>query len=107
MDRYTRNRRRQEALGETQKEIVAERAAALGRIGRRLESYISHLRLVQAEIEHLDGEKRIEKLRSYAEAHRNAELYLWYLRIQREVNGFTDHSDLDQIYRIPGPIRVQ
>jgi hypothetical protein len=107
MDRFTRTQRRDESLGKTQKEIVAERAAALGRIGRRLEGCISHLHRVRAEIEQLDGEMRSRKLRTYAAARRKAELYFWYLLIQREVNGLTDHSDLERIYSIPGPIRVR
>jgi hypothetical protein len=104
VDRFTKDQLRHESLGKTEKEIVAERAAALGRIGRNLEGHIAHLYLVRAEIEDLDGEKRTKKLQAYAAARRKAELHLWYLRVQREVNGFTDHRALEQTYRIPARI---
>ena len=76
MDRSTKVRLQHESLGKTENEIVAERAAALGRIGRSLEGNIARLHRVRAEIKALDGEKRIEKLRTYAAARRNAELFL-------------------------------
>ncbi len=105
MDRLEKQRSRMESLARTREEICGEKAAALGRVARRLEHRIEQLHRLRAEIQRLEGHERSDKIVSYANLYRDAQRYLWYLRVQREAIGLTDHRMLDRFYVIPGPIR--
>ncbi len=94
-----------EALGRTRGEIVGEMAASLGRTARVVEGHLATLRRLRAEIDCLSDDARSGRLEIYAEVRREAQRYLWYLRVQREVIGFTDDRTLDEAYPIPGPLR--
>jgi hypothetical protein len=83
-----------------QEEIVAEKANALGRIARQLEDYLAELQLLRQEIS--AGVDRYER---YERTRKQAELYFWYLTVQRECMGIYDNAALARAYPIPGPLR--
>ena len=74
--------------GQLLKELNEERAAALSRISRTLESLLAQLTVER------DPDK-------HAELRRRAVKYRWYLEVQREALGMRDHRLLDEFYRIP------
>jgi hypothetical protein len=69
-------------------EILAEKAAALGRIAGKLESSIAALAACRTP----------EQRRALRE---EAKRYYWYLVVQREALGFRNHRELELYYRIP------
>ena len=90
-----------DALGRTELEIKSEMAAALGRIGSTLASLIADLRQMRKELESVP-EERTEKRQKYNQLRSRAELYYWYLMVQREAIGITNHNSLRELYPIPG-----
>jgi hypothetical protein len=92
-----------DALGRTELEIKSEMAAALGRIGSTLASLIADLRQMRKDLESMpEPEGRAEKLQKYNQLHSRAHLYYWYLMVQREAIGITNHNSLRELYPIPG-----
>jgi hypothetical protein len=92
-----------DALGRTELEIKSEMAAALGRIGSTLASLITDLRQIRLGLESVrETEERTEMLRKYNQLHSRAHLYYWYLMVQREAIGITNHNSLRELYPIPG-----
>jgi hypothetical protein len=85
-------------------ELNEERAAALRRIGRTLESLIRQARESAERVDGLAGAERERELRRYRETRRRAVRYRWYLEVQREAVGMRHHGVLDEFYRVPGPI---
>jgi hypothetical protein len=105
VDQQRKRELQHESLGRLREEIVAERAATLSRITRALEQRCSHVHALLAEIR-ADPEPPSDARRAaYETARRQAALWLWYLRVQREVNGLFDGDTLDERYPIPGPLR--
>ena len=92
---------REEALRRTEKEIVAEKAATLGRAGERLEAA---LRLAAqrhyAPQDAPEGEAR----EGYRQARRRALEARRILIIQREAIGLRSHRLVDQ--QVPEPPRL-
>ena len=84
-----------------QRELTEERAAALLRISRTLESLIAQLESVRARIAQAAAADRERELAQYRELHRQALQYRWYLEVQREALGLRHHHRLDEFYRIP------
>ncbi len=81
-----------DALGH---EILAEKAAALGRAGERAEACLKRLG------EHQDGAgDRAVLVRQAADA-----VYAWF--IQRELCGFRRHDDIIRDYAIPREVLVR
>jgi hypothetical protein len=77
--------------GHLLRELNDERAAALLRISKKLESLI----------EQLHGAQDVESFRAIrADALR----YRWYLEVQREALGLRRHEQLDDFYPIPDAI---
>lgn len=68
-------------------EIVAEQAAALGRMGRKAEAALAALKAH-------DGEGRAEALKAAADA-------VWCFLVQREVMGLRDRAQIVADYQIP------
>ena len=96
---------REEALQRTEKEIVAEKAATLGRAGERLEAA---LRLA-AELHDAmraapEGEARERARESYRRARTRALEARRILIIQREAIGLRNHRLVDQ--QFPEPPRL-
>jgi hypothetical protein len=78
-------------------ELDAERAAALGRIARRLERARARSEALAAAIDrgdHADAALLEEHRRARAEA----EHLRWMLCVQREANGLSDHRWVDVTY---------
>ena len=73
-------------------EILAEKAASLGRIVFKLEK----------TLEALAAEKSAAKHRAL---RAEAKKYYWYLVVQREALGFRNHRELERYYRIPPPLK--
>ena len=104
MDRHRKRELQHRSLGRLRNEIAAERAAALTRITRTLERHCAHARDLWVEIRDNDDEPSSERCAAYEAARRQAGTYLWYLRVQREVNGLFDGDTLEERYAIPAPL---
>jgi hypothetical protein len=76
-------------------ELMAEKAASLGRAGYYAEQYLHRLREFEG-----DGEDRAVLLRKTAEA-----VYAWF--IQRELCGLRRHDSLIREYAIPKEVLVR
>ena len=83
------------------KELHEERAAALHRISRTLQTAIEQLELARSRIEMLQGAERERQLQAYRDLRAHAMKYRWYLEVQREALGLWHHRMLDDFYRIP------
>jgi hypothetical protein len=87
-----------------EKEILAEKAAALARIAGRLEGLLAELERLGEQIPALSGPERERSLESHRLALEEARLYRWYLDVQREAVGLRRHEGLDRLYPLPPPI---
>ena len=96
-----------QAYEAVQRELQKERAAALGRIGRRLEVLLTRLAELRAEWQAADATARPPLALAYAECRDEARQYRWYLEVQREAVGLRYHHDLDRCYPIPPELDVQ
>lgn len=83
------------------RELNEERAAALFRISRTLESLIDQLNAARAAMAGLDDLKRHRSVVRYRELRKEALRYRWYLEVQREAIGLRQHHHLDEFYAIP------
>ena len=95
---------RAEALGKMEQELQQERAAALGRIARTLESLLVRLETLRQGAEAVTGPDRAAIVAEHAEVRARATTYRWYLEVQREALGLLRHDQLDEFYVIPPPI---
>jgi len=96
---------REEALRRTEKEILAEKAATLGRAGERLEAALRvaaelHAALAQAP----EGPAREGARASYRQARARALDARRTLIIQREAIGLRNHRLVDQQFPEPPPL---
>jgi hypothetical protein len=87
-----------------ERELAEERAAALRRIASTLESILERLLRARARAAAAAGVERESCIAEYAQLRRQAELYRWYLVVQREAVGLCRHELLDELYRIPEPL---
>lgn len=90
----------------TERELNKERAAALGRIGRRLEGLLVRLGELRVQWDTAAPATRAAIARAYADCHAEARRYRWYLEVQREAVGLRYHRDLDREYPIPPALEV-
>ncbi|HZP36472.1 MAG TPA: hypothetical protein VFE48_08275 [Methylomirabilota bacterium] len=96
---------REEALRRTEKEILAEKAATLGRAGERLEAALALAARLRLAVESArDGAAREIALAEYREARARALDARRTLIIQREAIGLRNHRILDQ--QFPEPPRL-
>ena len=96
---------REEALRRTEKEIIAEKAATLGRAGERLEAALALAAARRLAVERAgDGTERELALADYREARARALDARRTLIIQREAIGLRNHRILDQ--QFPEPPRL-
>jgi hypothetical protein len=86
------------------RELNEERAAALVRIGRVLESLIDELHALRQRIGPEHDVTETSELVRYRDVHQRALLYRWFLEVQREAVGLRQHHILDEVYVIPGPL---
>ena len=93
---------REEALQRTEKEIIAEKAATLGRAGERLEAALGLVaELRQAFESATDPAARAWTLAGYRQARSRALDARHTLIIQREATGLRNHRIVDQQFPEP------
>ena len=94
-----------DGLRRLDKEIAAEKAAALGRAGERLEHALAEAWALAAAARHAeDSATRAGVLREYATARERAQRARAALLIQREALGLRHHAVVDQ--QFPEPPRL-
>ena len=98
---------RGEGLRRTEQEIAAEKAAALGRAGERLEQALGEAqqaatRLLEAE----DPDERDRLAEAYTTVRKRALEVRTALLIQREALGLRRHTVVDQQFPEPPSARV-
>lgn len=86
-----------------QRDLQAERAAALARATERLESALAELATADATAAAAPSPAARELRR---EALRHAGERLWFLVIQREAIGLRRHEDLYETLRVPRDVRA-
>jgi hypothetical protein len=96
---------RGEGLRRVDQEIAAEKAAALGRAGERLEQALTDARDVAARLLAApDDEARDRLAQEYARARSRALEARLALLIQREALGLRRHATVDQQFPEPAPV---
>jgi hypothetical protein len=93
-----------DAFARVEEEILRERAAALKRIAGTLEELLSELAALRAPRARLPGPERAAQASAYRGLRERAQLYRWYLEVQREALGLRGHDVLDEIYPRPAPM---
>ena len=94
--------RRRENFERLEREIVGEKAAALGRAGERLERAIAEVHEIGAAVRGAgDAEARERLGRDYLDARRRAQRARLALLIQREALGLRHHAVVDQQFPEP------
>jgi hypothetical protein len=88
-------------IDKTEEEIREEMASALGRIGKKLEVLIVELNKLKERAALCNDDEKANVLEQYEKIRTKARLYYWYLIIQRESIGLTNHDLLPALYRIP------
>jgi hypothetical protein len=86
------------------RQLNEERAAALTRISRTLESTIDQLQAMRARIEREPNNVPSSDAEEYERLRARARQYRWYLEVQREALGLRHHGFLDHFYAVPGPL---
>jgi hypothetical protein len=82
-------------------ELRSERAAALRRVGAKLEKLIGELQALDRSLDQLPESARGARLENREKLRSEAELQRWYLIVQREAMGLTQHGDIDLQYPLP------
>ena len=96
--------RRGEGVQRVEKEILGEKAAALGRAGERLETALAALRDAEHALADTADENRHAELRAAYRAERDrARTAGLHLLIQREAVGLRTHRVVDQQFPEPAP----
>lgn len=85
-----------------EQEIVAEKAATLGRAGERFQAALAALARVDAEI--AAGGAGLAGRRQ--ELRADAAEKLWFLIVQREAVGLVHHEGIYQQYAVPRELRL-
>jgi hypothetical protein len=83
------------------RELNEERAAALARISRTLESLISQLQQARDHVFAASPDNREHAIGVFRELRSRALEYRWYLEVQREAMGMRHHHNLDEYFKIP------
>ena len=96
--------RRGEGVRRVENEILAEKAAALGRAGERLEAALGELHAAARALADTRDENRRAELRAaYRAARERARTARLHLLIQREAVGLRSHRVVDQQFPEPAP----
>lgn len=82
-------------------EIQRERAETLLRISRTLSTLIEELERRRDHARRLEGDERRTAVEVYHRLRERAELWAWYLEVQREAVGLRRHGGLAEFYPIP------
>jgi hypothetical protein len=95
-------RRPLDLIAGVEHEIRGEKASSLGRMGDRLEATLLELaelgRALDAEA---DAETRAARLEDFNDCRERARQTLYWLCVQREAMGVTDHREILKVYPIP------
>jgi len=86
------------------RQLNAERAAALTRVSRTLESILEQLQAIRVRIEREPNTGSSADADEYERLRARAKQYRWYLEVQREALGLRHHGFLDRFYAVPGPL---
>lgn len=93
-----------EGLQRLDTEILAEKAAALGRAGERLEAALAELHAVARRLDDAGDGARVHELRAaYRAARERVRTARLHLLIQREAVGLRSHRVVDQQFPEPAP----
>ncbi|MFN7135405.1 MAG: hypothetical protein ACK4N5_25250 [Myxococcales bacterium] len=92
-------------LAAVEEEIREEKATTVTRTARRLEELLAELVRLEARAVEAGAFERAVLVREHAELRADARKYLWYLLIEREAMGLTDHHIVEELYRVPSPLR--
>jgi dienelactone hydrolase len=98
------NRSTPDLLASLEEEILNEMASSLGRIARRLEGHLATLARLGEEFAAAPAARRAALRAMHVEERRQAELFRWYLVVQREAIGLRDPEGLGPDYQIPPPL---
>src|SRR5262245_43636943 len=79
-------------------ELREEMATSLGRVAEKLEGLIARLHELADEHARAASPKTVAE---HAATRAEAELYLWYLVVQREAIGMRDHARVYEQFVIP------
>jgi hypothetical protein len=90
-----------DAHAQVLRDLNEERAAALMRISRTLESLIDQLHATRSAVVAAAGPDRERELTAWRDLRARALKYRWYLEVQRESLGLRQHRHLDEFYPIP------
>jgi hypothetical protein len=91
--------RAERAYAAVQHELDEERAAVLGRTGRRLEEALGKCAALGLLLDATtDDVTRATLLTEYRAARASSEDWRWRLHVQREALGLTDHRPVDRIH---------
>jgi hypothetical protein len=94
--------KRREGFERLQEEIAREKAAALGRVGERLEAALEEVRRLALALDaETDPGRRAERVREYEAARGRAITVRTMLLIQREAIGLRHHRVVDQQFPEP------
>jgi hypothetical protein len=96
-------RDRSEGMQRVDKEILGEKAAALGRAGERLEAALAELREAAERLDGADESRRDDLRAAYRRARERARTARLHLLIQREAVGLRSHRVVDQQFPEPAP----
>jgi hypothetical protein len=95
-------KRRGEGLERLQREIVGEKAAALGRAGERLEEALAEERRLAAALAAARDTADVERLaHDHAAARKRTHHARLALIVQREALGLRHHADVDRQFPDP------
>ena len=94
-----------EGLARLERELLAEKAAALSRIASSLEGLILELKRLDESRMESRGMQREEMEAAREAALARARLFRWYLEVQREALGLLRHDRLDEFYPLPRSLR--
>ena len=94
-------RRPSSVAGDLEIEIAQEKAASLGRLGRRLEAALTALSDFDGA--HAEGRRRDEREVLVA----RAAMALWHFVVQREACGLKDSARVMPDYRVPNDVRAR
>lgn len=89
------------------RELNEERAAALTRISRTLESLIAQLQAIRDRVERVSGHVAPADADEYERLRARAKQYRWFLEVQRDAVGLHHHGWLDHFYPVPGPLTTR
>lgn len=86
-------------------EMRKEKVSSLRRVAGKLESVLEDLRQLEGELPAAPPKERPRYLERHRDLRAEAEKFRWYLMVQREAIGLTNHDDVLQQYPIPAAVR--